>query len=337
MDPELVGLFNRVMGDWRASRTEPGVKLEADPALWGTLDELGLTRLTTEADATWLEAAALLRAAAKAAAPLPLAENDLLGHWLLAIGDTGDREGTRTVALLEGSNEAARVPWARFVDGVVVLGRDDEGWYVADAPARHLSIRPAWDLAGQPRDTVIIDTFSLQRTRVDESVVAEYRLRGALARSIQMVGAMEQAIEMSAEFARDRYQFGRPLAKFQAVQHLLADAACECALARAATESAVGLIASPGHTSDELALRVLVAKSVTGHAVSAVVRKTHQVHGAIGTTLEYPLHEFTKPALAWSSEFISVSQANHQLAQRLLTGNTSVWTAAVPLPAGDRE
>lgn len=325
------------MGDWRASRQEPGVKLQADPALWRTLDELGLTRLTTQSDATWLETAALLRAAAKVAAPLPLAENDLLGHWLLGVGNLGGREGTRTVALLKSGNEAARVPWAQFVDGIVVLGRDDEGWYVADARSRHLSIRPAWDLAGQPRDTVVIDTASLQRTRVDESVVVEYRLRGALARSIQMVGAMGQAIEMSVEFARARHQFGRPLAKFQAVQHLLADAACECALARAATDSAVGLIADPGHTSDELALKVLAAKSVTGHAVSAVVRKTHQVHGSIGTTLEYPLQEFTKPALAWSSEFLSVSEANHQLAQRLITGNTSVWTAAVPLPKGDLE
>jgi acyl-CoA dehydrogenase len=51
---------------------------------------------------------------------------------------------------------------------------------------------------------------------------------------------------------------------------------------------------------------VAVARSCAGHAASVVVRNAHQVHGAIGTTREHRLHEFTRAALAWRSEFGSV-------------------------------
>ena len=55
-----------------------------------------------------------------------------------------------------------------------------------------------------------------------------------------------------------------------------------------------------------MAFLVAAARSCAGHASSVVVRNAHQVHGAIGTTREHRLHEFTRAALAWRSEFGSV-------------------------------
>ncbi len=50
-----------------------------------------------------------------------------------------------------------------------------------------------------------------------------------------------------------------------------------------------------------------VARSVVSQAVAVTVRNVHQVHGAIGTTHEHPLHRLTLPALQWRGEFGSAA------------------------------
>ncbi|HVW45198.1 MAG TPA: acyl-CoA dehydrogenase family protein, partial [Amycolatopsis sp.] len=182
--------------------------------------------------------------------------------------------------------------------------------------------------AGQPRDEVRVDVTALSGVPVTEPVRREYLLRGALARTVQSTGALERAVELSVSYASQRSQFGRPIAKFQAVQQLIADAACESALARAATDAAVATLV---RRTGSLEQSVAIARSVTGHATSVVVRNAHQVHGAIGTTLEHPLHEVTMPALAWRSEYGSPAHWDRRLTE-LLTGSTgSAWQLGVPL------
>jgi acyl-CoA dehydrogenase len=119
-------------------------------------------------------------------------------------------------------------------------------------------------------------------------------------------------------------QFGRQLSKFQAVQHMLSDIAAEAALARAATEGA--LAAAVGSDWSGVEFPVAVARSCAGHAASVVVRNAHQVHGAIGTTIEHRLHEFTRPALAWRSEFGSVRYWDDQVTDMALrTDAAGIW------------
>lgn len=71
---------------------------------------------------------------------------------------------------------------------------------------------------------------------------------------------------------------------------------------------------------------VAVAMSCAGHAASVVVRNAHQVHGAIGTTLEHALHRFTKPLLAWRSEFGSVHFWDERLTKAAVeAGRDEAW------------
>jgi acyl-CoA dehydrogenase len=49
------------------------------------------------------------------------------------------------------------------------------------------------------------------------------------------VGAMERLLELSTAYAKERVQFGRPIADFQAVQHMLADASMDLDTARLLT------------------------------------------------------------------------------------------------------
>ena len=152
------------------------------------------------------------------------------------------------------------------------------------------------------------------------------RLRGALMRAVQMTGAMDAAVDLTVRHAAERRQFGRPLAAFQAVQHLAADAAAEAALARAATDAALTQAVATQFAGDGLLFSVAVARSVCGHSGSAVVRNAHQVHGAIGTTREHLLHRVTMPILAWTNDFGSVAEWDAVLEQAARdAGDVGLW------------
>jgi acyl-CoA dehydrogenase len=178
---------------------------------------------------------------------------------------------------------------------------------VADVDTASLSVGAGHNSAGEPRDDVSADIASLTGTPVSDNVIEQFMRRAALVRAIQVCAVLDRILALSVAHAGERVQFGRPLAKFQAVQNLVADIAAESALARAATDGALAEALRSDWSSSHLDFLVAVARSCAGHAASVVVRNAHQVHGAIGTTREHRLHEFTMPALSWRSEYGSVA------------------------------
>ena len=120
----------------------------------------------------------------------------------------------------------------------------------------------------------------------------------ALARAGQMAGAISAALTLSVEYTRQRQQFGKPLAAFQAIQQQLAVLAEEAAASRAAA-SAAARAADRGEATFEIASAKLRCNIAAGQAASIA----HQVHGAIGFTKEYDLQKFTRPLWMWRSEF----------------------------------
>lgn len=280
----------------------------ADSDLWDRLDALGLVRLTGAEDsggsgAGWAEAAELMSAAVRHAARIPLAEHDLLACWLLDCAGIPADSRQRTVALLDEHGRAAGVPWASSAQRIVLVWQHDGGYRVADVDSAEMSITAGTNMIGEPRDAVEVDTSTLAGVEIPEGLVDTVRLKGALVRAVQICAALDAALQSCVDHATTRIQFGRPLAKFQAVQHLVSDIACEAALARSATEAALAVAMATDWAAPNLEFLVAAARSCAGHATSAVVRNAHQVHGAIGTTIEHRLHHFTRAALAWRSEF----------------------------------
>ncbi|OBK95268.1 acyl-CoA dehydrogenase [Mycobacterium asiaticum] len=321
-DPALVEMMSAVFGEYR-EKHPPGATVRRDPELWSQLDELGLVRLTgAEAvggsGAGWYEAAELLSAAAGHGVRIPLAEHDLLGCWLLEATGLPVDTAVRTVAVLDKQGEATAVPWAAGADRVVVVWRPEGGYRVADAPVEELSITPGVNLIGEPRDAIAADLTVLSGEPATLALVTELRLKAGLARAIQICAALDRIVQLCIEHVTARVQFGRPLAKFQAVQHMLSDIASEAALARAATEAALATAVSSGWSAFNLNFLVAAARSCAGHATAVVVRNAHQVHGAIGTTREHRLHEFTRAALAWRSEFGSTRYWDEQVTDAAL-------------------
>ena len=332
-DPDLVDVLTDLLADYRATRATPTAVVDLDRGLWQRLEDLGLTRLTGSEAAGgsgggWVDAAALLGLAAAAAAPVPLAEHDLLGGWLLEAARLPNDGGLRTVCRPDPSGVALNVTWARDASRIVALWEDRDQWRVADVPVERVAIEERRNLAGEPSDTVEFDLDDLEAgTVVAHEIGEQFHLRGALARCAQVVGAMERVVEVVLAHVRERGQFGRPIGRFQAVQHLVADIASETALARAATDAAVARAAASDWRDPGMLFAVGVAKSCVGHAASVVVRGAHQVLGAIGTTLEHELHTLTKPILARRSEYGSLQDWDETLtALAASAGHDRLWT-----------
>lgn len=103
----------------------------------------------------------------------------------------------------------------------------------------------------------------------------------------ELTGCLDAGLRAVVAHVRDRRQFGRPLGAFQAVQHRLATAAVH-------VESARWLALQAAHSGSDAD-----AAAAAGHAqqcASTVIYDLHQFMGAMGLTLEHPLHRWTTRA-----------------------------------------
>lgn len=331
VDDGFAALADAVFERYRASHP-PTETVTLNRGLWAELDALGLVRLTSPetsggSGAGWAEASALIAAAVRHGVRLPLAEHDLLADWLLREVGLDGVPRIRTVASLDRHGRARFVPWARAVDSVVLVWPAVAGYRAADVPVERLRIVPGANLIGEPRDTIVLDSAPLGGVVVPDPLAMQLKLKSAMVRAMQITAALNRTLEITVEHAKTRVQFGKPLSRLQAVQRHISDIAGESAVAQAATESALMTAIASDWTDPTLEFLVAVARSCAGHASSVVVRSSHQVHGAIGTTKEHRLHEFTRAALAWRSEYGSLRSWDELLTEAALAaGADGLWT-----------
>jgi acyl-CoA dehydrogenase len=299
------------------------------PDLWRQLHELGLTLVGIPEDlggaGGGLEDAVLVaRQAGRHALPAPLADTCLLGAWLLA--EAGHAIPSGPVAVVTGlelagsrlHGRADGVPWARVADVLAVVA----GRQVVSVPVGEARLTEGGNLAGEPRDAVEVDLeVSADQVRPWPSGLGDgaVRERGALARAALLVGALERVLDLTCEYAVERRQFGRPIARFQAVQQSLALLAGEAQAARAALDLAA---------VDPSREHVAGAKLRAGDAATAAAEIAHQVHGAIGYTDEHRLHHFTSRLWAWRDEWGTEEEWAIELGRLACAGGADeVWPA----------
>ncbi|WP_202349896.1 acyl-CoA dehydrogenase family protein [Mycobacterium paraintracellulare] len=301
---------------------------EFDEMLWRHIEDTGLARLSSTADlgAGPAELAIVLRGLARHAGAVPLAETDVLAAWLAGRAGLAPPTGPLTVAVGDADASGNRirgtandVPWTRASAAVVLALRTSDSCHVAIADPAEVEITDGHNLAGEPRDKIGFDLPTERFTNLDAAVAVELLQRGAWARCVQIIGALDAAAELSVAHTRERVQFGRPLSKFQSVQHALAAMAGEIERARAAATLAVAAAADYGFGAAPTDYAVTVAKVVLGRAVSRVTTIAHQLHGAIGVTAEHPLWLFTMRAQSWVGEFGSTVQHARTLGRMALS------------------
>jgi acyl-CoA dehydrogenase len=153
-----------------------------------------------------------------------------------------------------------------------------------------------------------------------------FRVSAAM-RAAQMAGALDAALALSVGYTRERKQFGKPLAAFQAIQQQLAVLTEEAAAANMAAAAAFRAL-DRGEASFECACAKLRANIAAG--IGAPI--AHQVHGAMGFTKEYALQKFTKPLWAWRSEFGNDRHWAGELGLRIAArGPENFWSDLVAL------
>jgi len=136
-----------------------------------------------------------------------------------------------------------------------------------------------------------------------------------------MAGAANRVLELTLAHVNDRQQFGRPLAKFQAIQQQVGVMA-----ERVATVSMAARIALSQPMPDPGLSRAAIAKIAADEAATLVCAIAHAAHGAIGISAEHELSLYTRRLKRWQSSFGSASHWGQLLGQMRLGsgGRTTV-------------
>jgi alkylation response protein AidB-like acyl-CoA dehydrogenase len=142
-----------------------------------------------------------------------------------------------------------------------------------------------------------------------------------IATAAEQTGGAQQALDLTVAYTKERVQFGRPVAGFQAVKHQAADMMLRTEVARSAIYYAACLAEESfngGVLASELGEAASVAKSYCSDGYFKNASDAIQLHGGVGFTWEYDVHLYFKRAK--SSELFLGNAAYHreQVAKILL-------------------
>jgi acyl-CoA dehydrogenase len=303
--------------------------------LWNRLRDLGLPRVGIPEDrggsgGTLGDLLVVVEALAGHGVGVPVVEASV-ADWVLSHDHPLD-ERLSTIALLAAAAgpatgsvtaEFGAVPWARYADRLVLCAPGTAALAV-DLRQPSVTIRRGENLAGEPRDTVIM-TATPAVPVASAPAYEPVRARLALQWSTAVVGAAHGAYQLTRTYVSQRQQFGAPLLKIPAVANGLAlmrvnlvQADAALAQAREAADGA----ADP----ERAAAAVAVARITTAAVATEVARLAHQLHGAIGLTREYPLHRYTRRLWAWRDAVASERTWSDHLGRRAAArGEETTW------------
>jgi len=242
------------------------------PGLWDKLAEMGVIgMLASEASGglgmAMLDLVLILEETGRCALPEPIVETAAFG---VGYFDRPDRQVSCGHTL---------VPWADTVDVIINYA----GQFERDAVelVAHTSAdgaRRVFEVVGTPQ--------SIGGPELNAGFD-----RAVIGTAAQQCGLAQRMLELTAEYTKERRQFGVPIGSFQAVKHHLANA-------RIALEFARPLVYRAAATVDPV--HACMAKLKADEAALTAAKAALQCHGAIGYTTEYDLHLYMKRAWALS-------------------------------------
>jgi acyl-CoA dehydrogenase len=313
--------------------------------LWKALGEAGLPLSWVAEEfggsgASLAEGFGVIGAAGRHAIAVPLAETMLAG-WLLAQAKIPSPEGEMTVVpaspkdsiTLDAdgklSGRARGVPFGKAARQIAVLAAGANGASIALVDAKAVRIEAGLNLANDHSDAVTFDkvTPSVVKPAPKGFDQTALMLMGGAVRSLQIAGALEAMLDISVRYSNERVAFEKKISKFQAVQHNLAKLAGESAAALAAATSAADTIVNHASFDDDAVfLEAVAAKIRCSEAAEKGGAIAHQVHGAIGFTIEHILHRYSLRALSWRDDFGSESYWAVKLGERVAArGADELW------------
>jgi len=304
-------------------------------ALWDELEHMGVPMALVGEDAggvglSWADAEGVWRAIGQHAAPVPLGET-MIARWALAAAGLDAPDGPLAVATeLLQLDEAGRaratelaVPWADQCTHVVAVA--------ARAGDARLCLLRRADAQAERESTIgripgAWLTFDGVAPAASAPVPAALGPLGllpqvAVLRAAQMAGCLDRVLALCVEYGNTRVQFGKPIGKFQAIQHHIASIAEQAAAAQVA-----GLLGCRSLDRGKAEFGAAVAKIRVGQSAATCAALAHAVFGAMGVTDEHTLHFFTRRLWQWRNE----GESEHWWSERLgrltiAAGGSALW------------
>lgn len=194
------------------------------------------------------------------------------------------------------------VPNASIADYVICAAKTSgEGItvFIVDAKSSGIKLTPLKLVSGEKFFEVEFNQVRVSEGNIlgmfdkGNEIIKKVLQRAAVAECCQMVGGMQKSLEMTAEYVKGRVQYGRPIGSFQAIQHFLANMAIDIDGSRFTTYNAAWLISQNKPCEKEVA----IAKSWASDTYRHITRVAHQVHGALGFTVDHDLQFYLRRAL----------------------------------------
>jgi alkylation response protein AidB-like acyl-CoA dehydrogenase len=307
-----------------------------DSALWQVLcEQIGVAALAVPerfggAGAGRREVQIVMEELGRTLTPAPLLGSVLAAALLLALDDEPASErllpriAAGTVAAVAWAGADGR--WARGafdVTGEVLTGEAhfvldadsaevllavaDNAVYAVDPSAAEVTHTPTMDLTRRLGRVRLEGVAGVRIGPADASAALGAALEEAVvALAAEQVGAAAQALEMTVEYAKVRYQFGRPIGSFQALKHRMADLYVLLEAARSAA-----------YAAGDGAVLPSVAKAYCSEALHTIAAETIQLHGGIAITWEHDAHLYFKRAHGSAALFGAPREHLRRLAEEL--------------------
>jgi alkylation response protein AidB-like acyl-CoA dehydrogenase len=219
------------------------------------------------------------------------------------------------------------VPDAHVADYMLVVARTDEKSkgedgitiFIVDAKSPGISSTVLKTIANDKLCEVVFDQVTIPEENIlgkldgGWNVAQKIIQRAAVAKCCEMVGCIQQTLDMTVEYAKERKQYDRPIGSFQVIQHYCADMVIDVDGTRLSAYQAAWMMSEGLSCAQEVA----IAKAWAGEACQRVLALAHQIHGAIGCTIDHDLQYYTRRAKAAEVTFGDASFYRELVAQEM--------------------
>jgi alkylation response protein AidB-like acyl-CoA dehydrogenase len=262
-----------------------------------------------------------------------LVAGDAIASWALAeAGGRWSADGLTTTATPDGdsivlSGEKRYVEAGAVADTLLVTARTGDGLSQVLVPAdadgvtvaRNRSVDMTRRFATITLDGVRLPASAVVGEVGGAAAAVERQVTLALAlQCAEMVGVADRALELTLEYGRERFAFGRPIVSFQALKHRIADMTVWIEGSKAVSDALAAAVDGDTSFAAGPAELARVAKAYVGEHATDIVDDCVQLTGGIGVTWEHDIHLYGRRAIVDRATYGTPEEHKHALAEALL-------------------
>lgn len=321
----FTAMYARLASSGRVRAAEP---LGFDPDLWSSMMDSGVVEMAVDESrggwgATTVDLALVAEQHGRAIAPAPLIEAQVAARLLAECGEPGKDllasalAGDQMVTFAPrgaGEDRLRLVPAGAIADAAIALL--DDTLLLVPIPN---GVRQVENLASMPVADIAVGNNTVVLAEGPHAVALhsaalDYWL---LLTALALVGIAARAVEIGADYARQRHAFGAPIGTFQAVSHPLADSATAVDGARLLGYKAACAFADEPDRAGELAAMAFVFAYETARDAT---RHSLHIHGGYGFGMEHDIQLYYRRARGWALVYAEPATMLDRVAAMRSTG-----------------